>query len=150
MTDFSKMKIALPQVNLDHLEIEKYLEINVDNLEETLQHQPSLYCTFGMIAREAERQLAEVKASIDIAESAIKLDQYTRCRLEGRKISKEELSSQYSASPNLVELEAKKRQLAHAAATFVTIEESFKQRFGMVQQIAKRRSNELSQLNQAP
>lgn len=152
MTDFSKFQVKLPPVNLESVDIDAILSINVDNLEETLRYQPTLYCTFGLIARDAERQLAEVEAKIEILEGAVKSDMTVRATVDQKKkrVVKADITAECNASPEYLALKAEQRKLEHAAKICVTIEEAFRQRFGMVQQIAKRRSNELTQLGQTP
>lgn len=146
MTDFSTLNLIVPAIDLTKVDIEKLLGIDVGNLEETMQHQATLHCTFGVLAREAERQVASLAYKIDLAESNAQTDIRTQNTAK-KRVVKAEVAAACNSDPNYVSLQQQMIQLKHVAAVLCTIEESFKERFGMVQQIAKRRSNELSQLN---
>ena len=150
MTDFSSLKLTLPAVDLTQLTIAELLAINVDNLEETLQYQPTLYCTFGLLTREAERQAQVIKDRMEEIESEVRRDLHIRARIDSRRIVKDEIKQECLEVAEYLDCRTKYAALEHAANVLVTIEEAFKQRFGVLQQIAKRRSNELAQLGQAP
>lgn len=151
MTDFSKLKVVLPQAfTIENLDVKVLLDIDLSNIEETMQYQPMLYATVGMYARAAEKQLADLKAELDLLESRIRRDLDFQFSIDKKRLVKDNVRQVCNDSPVYVQLQASVRQAEYAASVLATLEESFKQRYGMVQQIAKRRSNELTQLGQVP
>ena len=147
MTDFSKVAVVLPKIlDIENLDVKVLLDINVDNLEETMQYQPTLYCTIGLYARKAESVVAELKGKIELLESRIRAELDFQFAIDKKRLVSATIKQSCNASPEYNKYQEELRQAEYAAKVFATIEESFKQRFGMIQQIAKRRSNELTQL----
>lgn len=142
MTDFSKLKITLPNVDIGNINIERLLDIDVHNLEETMRHQATLYCTFGLLARDAEKQYSQLKFKLDEIESRIRIETVD---LKG-KVVQADINAACNTDAQYIAITNQLAVIKHAASVAATIEESFSQRFGMVQQIAKRRSTELAQL----
>lgn len=144
--NFKNLGITIPpELSLDNLDVSKLLAINVDNLEETCEHQPTLQCSIGLYAREAERQLAKVRSQMEMFSSTFKRTAKVDLHL-GRKVTKADVDDELRACPEFMVLVEREQELEHAAGVLQTFEEAFKQRYGMVQQIAKRRSNELANL----
>lgn len=144
--DFSKLRIFLPDMDISNIDVHKLLDIDVHDLEGTMSKQATNYCGYGLLAREAERQVARMHVEMDNLRAGLKPGIQTYCKENGIRCTKEHIEAECSKTPAWISIQERLLEAEHAAGVMSTLEESFKQRFGMVQQIAKRRSNELANL----
>jgi hypothetical protein len=145
-TDFSKMHLIVPPLKLDGLDVSELVEINVHDMEGTMCVQPKRQAQASLLGREAERQLAKAKHDRENLEYEIRRSHKTACRLSGERPLNEDIAAECHASVLWQNLTLKIQELTHAAAVLQSLERSMEQRFGMVQQISKRRSAELHQI----
>lgn len=147
-TDFTKLRVILPQeINLDAIHITELMQVDVHDLEACMQFQPTLQASCSLLAREAERQLIQLKHQREDIEFRISREHKLKCEVDGVKFAKVDLPEVYRSDAKWLENEKLVDAATHAAKVMTSLEESLQQRYGMVQQIAKRRSNEIANLH---